>query len=259
MDRRKTDDYGGFADSGLGMVIVGNTVYAVLSLVTVTVATLMFSLPLRIITGLLLHARDPERLALILALPITATLVAVFYMKKHNKENHANAGFVSAILLLIIALFSFGQYTTSGMPELTLEVVVASQFVILVAITLWDRRQIAIAKEEMQQERPSTLPEVPDVAADTDPLASRRDMAYSSAELRKLPYAEYLKTPHWQRLRERALVSAGYRCQVCNSGQGPLNVHHRTYERRGRELPSDLIVLCEKCHSLFHSQREPGT
>jgi hypothetical protein len=69
--------------------------------------------------------------------------------------------------------------------------------------------------------------------------------------LRALPYAEYLKTGHWQRRRWEALGRSGYRCQVCNSYDRPLEVHHRTYERLGCEHPSDLFVLCDTCHDLF--------
>jgi 5-methylcytosine-specific restriction endonuclease McrA len=73
-------------------------------------------------------------------------------------------------------------------------------------------------------------------------------------ELRSMPYREYLKTPEWQACRRDALRRADYSCQVCNSG-GPLDVHHRTYERRGTERASDLIVLCRDCHALFHGER----
>lgn len=67
-------------------------------------------------------------------------------------------------------------------------------------------------------------------------------------------YAEYLKTPHWLVTRQAALERAGRRCQVCN-GAKFLQVHHRTYERVGCELPNDLTVLCDKCHGLFHENR----
>lgn len=65
-------------------------------------------------------------------------------------------------------------------------------------------------------------------------------------------YKEYLKTEHWQSQRKAALHRANYRCQVCNSSNKQLDVHHRTYERLGVELPADLIVLCNDCHGLFH-------
>ncbi len=64
-------------------------------------------------------------------------------------------------------------------------------------------------------------------------------------------YAEYLRSPEWQQRRFQALHEAGDRCQVCNS-DGDLEVHHRTYERIGREELGDLIVLCRACHQLFH-------
>ena len=71
------------------------------------------------------------------------------------------------------------------------------------------------------------------------------------AVLRLLPYSEYLKTDHWQYTRKRALIIAGYVCHLCNS-KDRLQVHHKTYERRGCELQEDLVVLCERCHRKFH-------
>lgn len=53
-------------------------------------------------------------------------------------------------------------------------------------------------------------------------------------------------------MRARALTYAEHRCQVCN-GSKKVQVHHRTYDRIGCELPSDLTVLCDKCHGLFHA------
>lgn len=70
--------------------------------------------------------------------------------------------------------------------------------------------------------------------------------------LRTLPYHEYLETPHWNTTREAAKSRADYRCQVCNTNERTLHTHHRTYENRGEEKPEDLIVLCDKCHELFH-------
>lgn len=66
-----------------------------------------------------------------------------------------------------------------------------------------------------------------------------------------IPYVEYLRSEHWRERRKGAMERAGHRCQVCNSS-GPLDVHHRTYARRGCELPEDLTVLCRKCHETFH-------
>jgi 5-methylcytosine-specific restriction endonuclease McrA len=71
------------------------------------------------------------------------------------------------------------------------------------------------------------------------------------AALRRLPYAEYLKTAHWQRVRTLALEQAGYACDLCGHSE-QLEVHHRTYERLGFERQSDLLVLCHDCHRDHH-------
>lgn len=66
-------------------------------------------------------------------------------------------------------------------------------------------------------------------------------------------YQEYLDSKAWQEKRQFALTRAEYRCQVCN-GDLRLEVHHRSYERLyEHEEISDLIVLCEWCHKLHHS------
>lgn len=69
--------------------------------------------------------------------------------------------------------------------------------------------------------------------------------------LRQMPYGEYLRTPEWRARREIELYRAGHRCQACDDTRH-LEVHHRTYEHRGRELPGDLIVLCSSCHTAVH-------
>jgi hypothetical protein len=71
------------------------------------------------------------------------------------------------------------------------------------------------------------------------------------AALRRLPYAEYLATSHWQRVRTLALEQAGQTCDLCGHTDR-LEVHHRTYERLGFERQSDLIVLCHDCHRDHH-------
>jgi len=72
--------------------------------------------------------------------------------------------------------------------------------------------------------------------------------------LKYMPYPEYLKTEHWKEVSQRARKRANFKCQLCNSS-GLLHVHHRTYENRGQENNSDLIVLCEKCHAKFHDKK----
>lgn len=72
----------------------------------------------------------------------------------------------------------------------------------------------------------------------------------------KPDYQTYIKSNEWRVVSEETKRLADYRCQVCNKNEATsnLHVHHRTYERLGRELQSDLIALCGDCHSLFHGK-----
>lgn len=75
-------------------------------------------------------------------------------------------------------------------------------------------------------------------------------------KLKSMPYSEYLQSDHWKGLRIKALKKSNFRCQLCNTKTKVLNVHHNTYERRGEEELSDLIVLCEDCHKRHHGINE---
>jgi hypothetical protein len=80
-----------------------------------------------------------------------------------------------------------------------------------------------------------------------------------TAQLRKMPFAEYRLQPEWQIRRTATLARAGYRCQACGEGDVRLDVHHNTYERYGDEGPFDLVVLCGQCHGLFHGVAEDAS
>lgn len=72
--------------------------------------------------------------------------------------------------------------------------------------------------------------------------------------LARMPYGQYLRTPHWQRVRRLALDYYEHRCALCGSPHD-LEVHHRddrAYRRRGAERPSDVIVLCAQHHAAYH-------
>lgn len=66
-----------------------------------------------------------------------------------------------------------------------------------------------------------------------------------------MDYSDYLRTPHWQKVRADALRRAKYHCALCDA-EKRLEVHHRTYARRGHENPEDVIVLCDGCHEHHH-------
>lgn len=75
--------------------------------------------------------------------------------------------------------------------------------------------------------------------------------AYASAA--EDGYDAYLKSQHWQHMRELAREHYGNSCCLCGA-MDDLDVHHRTYERKGRERLSDLILLCRGCHQRFHAK-----
>jgi 5-methylcytosine-specific restriction endonuclease McrA len=64
-------------------------------------------------------------------------------------------------------------------------------------------------------------------------------------------YQAYLKSEHWQSRRRVMLKLAGNLCGKCGSAES-LHVHHKNYERVGRETAADLEVLCERCHKAEH-------
>lgn len=73
------------------------------------------------------------------------------------------------------------------------------------------------------------------------------------AELRAMPYRDYLRTPEWCQTRAAALERAGHRCSLDHTHSDHLEVHHNTYDRLGAELPSDVVVLCQACHRVHHN------
>lgn len=70
-------------------------------------------------------------------------------------------------------------------------------------------------------------------------------------------YSAYLRSPEWAKRRDEAIARVGGRCQGCSSTDR-LEAHHLTYERVGHERPTDLMVLCDLCHSHEHGQEPRG-
>jgi len=93
------------------------------------------------------------------------------------------------------------------------------------------------------------------------PFYDRSKALYRQAglyELKSMDYDLYLKTEEWQVTRLRAIENAQGKCQGCGALGIELHVHHKTYERRGEELPDDLIVLCKECHAKHHYHESWG-
>lgn len=85
-----------------------------------------------------------------------------------------------------------------------------------------------------------------------DALALVLDDERSSVARPQMPYTEYLKTPHWQKIRRRALLRSGGICRGCHRGTWHLEVHHLTYARCGAERDGDVLALCPACHAREH-------
>lgn len=64
-------------------------------------------------------------------------------------------------------------------------------------------------------------------------------------------YHAYLKSPEWRDRVSKKMKQARGRCLLCNA-DGPLSVHHRTYDHIFKEPLIDLIVLCKGCHEKYH-------
>lgn len=67
---------------------------------------------------------------------------------------------------------------------------------------------------------------------------------------------EYLHSEHWRQFRHEWWLrhpEAG--CVDCGRREHPLDLHHVTYLRRGRERDDDVVPVCRRCHDARHGKR----
>lgn len=67
----------------------------------------------------------------------------------------------------------------------------------------------------------------------------------------ELDYYVYIKSEAWFKRTEPVRARNGGMCECCDMRYGD-SVHHRSYERLGHELDSDLIHVCTPCHKAIH-------
>ena len=67
-------------------------------------------------------------------------------------------------------------------------------------------------------------------------------------------YKRHIGSKQWRTTKQRLLLERGAQCQRCGRGP-PLTLHHKTYERFGRERDDDLELVCEECHPVADLQR----
>jgi hypothetical protein len=66
-------------------------------------------------------------------------------------------------------------------------------------------------------------------------------------------YLTYLHSEAWNEMREAVMWLRGGKCERC--GAAAQELHHKTYERLGRELPADIELLCHDCHVVADKER----
>lgn len=90
---------------------------------------------------------------------------------------------------------------------------------------------------------------------------ANRRTAHREARLLELgfdDYSHYLDSPRWQETRARYLAAdPGEWCRVCHATTD-LELHHKTYDRIGEELVTDLMLLCKWCHEAVHELERQG-
>jgi hypothetical protein len=64
-------------------------------------------------------------------------------------------------------------------------------------------------------------------------------------------YEEYLASEHWSNIRKLWVISGYPRCCIGCTNQS-YQLHHLTYTRLGHESLTDLLPLCNRCHSKVH-------
>jgi hypothetical protein len=73
-----------------------------------------------------------------------------------------------------------------------------------------------------------------------------------------LTWDEYLKSPAWYRLKDKAMVRAGFQCEAIHNGVrcdeiSHLDCHHDKYpEKPEDDCLENVRVLCVKDHIQFH-------
>lgn len=70
-------------------------------------------------------------------------------------------------------------------------------------------------------------------------------------------YAEYLRSAHWASVKRAFRESDMAQACICGEEEN-LDLHHKTYERIGAEVLTDLVLLCRGCHEAVHTLERRG-
>lgn len=72
-----------------------------------------------------------------------------------------------------------------------------------------------------------------------------------SSGLGSADYRRYMKSPEWAARKRGYFLNHARRCKACGS-KSDIQLHHMNYARLGRERDSDMVALCERCHTRVH-------
>lgn len=75
----------------------------------------------------------------------------------------------------------------------------------------------------------------------------------------KKTYWEKLRDPRWQKKRLEIMEIHDFQCELCQSENSPLNVHHKVYFKNKEPWEyknHQLSCLCESCHQIEHGLDE---
>lgn len=114
------------------------------------------------------------------------------------------------------------------------------------ATNSFDRMLIDERVESMRNTLPKHKPKRP---KKFDPCYPKSRLPF----LRTGKYSDYLKTPYWKELRNRAFAHFGRNCGQCGSKKN-LQVHHKNYFLF-QECWNDLEILCRACHESVHQDK----
>ena len=67
-------------------------------------------------------------------------------------------------------------------------------------------------------------------------------------------YERHIRSAKWSNMRDDMMRLRGRKCETCGQS-GYLYLHHKTYERLGKELIADLELLCTHCHEAADKKR----
>ncbi len=72
----------------------------------------------------------------------------------------------------------------------------------------------------------------------------------------QIEHREYLKTPVWQKKREKVMQRTNHCCEGCGAYIASFGqVHHLHYNNWKDEFLFDLVYLCNECHGKIHTKR----